>query len=71
MTKIHDVPIAMFVGKQDDLGTPALAKWTHDKVKPTTVFYKEYNDHDHFTSSVGKDMSFVTEVIQLLDKYNK
>jgi len=71
LTKIQDVPIAMFVGKQDDLGTPDLGQWTFDKVKNTTVYYEEIDDHDHFTSSVGKDMSFVGDVIKLLDAFNR
>lgn len=70
LTKIEGVPIAMFVGKQDDLSTPEVGQWTLDKVSKTVVYYEEIEDHDHFTSAVGKDMSFVTDVINLLDAFN-
>ena len=60
----------MFVGKQDNLGTPELGQWTRDKVNSTVVYYEELEDHDHYTSSVGKDMTFMTDVINLLDAFN-
>ena len=60
----------MFVGKQDDLGTPELGQWTLDKVSKNVVYYEEIDDHDHFTSSNGNDMSFVADVISLLDAFN-
>lgn len=70
LTKIKDVPMALFVGEEDDLGTPAVGKWTKNKIKKNLVYYKEIPDHDHFTSAVGYDMSFVTDIIELLDAYN-
>ena len=63
----------MFVGKQDNLGTPELGRWTLDKVNsthPNVIYYEELDDHDHFTSSVGNDMSFMDDVIKLLDQVN-
>ena len=70
LTQIKDVPIAMFVGKQDDLGTPALGRWTKERVKDVLIHYEELDNHNHFSSSVGKDMSFMTTVIELLDYVN-
>lgn len=60
----------MFVGKQDDLGTPEVGRWTLDRVNHTTVYYNELDNHNHFTSSVGIDMSFVNDIIMLLDAYS-
>lgn len=70
MTKIDGLPIAMFVGKQDDLSSPAHGQWTRDKVNKTIVYYEEIDQHDHFSPSVAKDMSYVDEVIKLLDAFS-
>jgi len=65
------VPTALFVGKQDDLSTPEVGQWTKNKIKDSLVYYKEIDQHDHFSSAVAKDMSFMTDVIELIDAYNQ
>lgn len=70
ISKIKDVPIALFVGKQDDLSTPEVGQWTKNKVKDNIVYYNEMDNHDHFSSAVAKDMSFMNDVIELLDGFN-
>jgi len=47
----------MFVGKQDDLATPEVGQWTKSKLK-NTVYYKELDNWDHASFSIGKDMSY-------------
>ena len=61
--------MAMFVGKQDDLGTPEMGRWTLSKlsVKP---FYKELDNWDHTTYGIGKDVSYFDDVLGLLRIYN-
>lgn len=59
----------MFVGKKDDLGTPALGQWTKNQLK-NTVHYVELDNWDHSSFSIGKDMSYFEEVLALMSKYN-
>jgi len=64
LTSIDDqVKIALFVGKQDELGTPAVGAWTREKVASNLVYYKDLDDWDHYTYSVGKDMSYFEDVL--------
>ena len=64
-----DIPVAIFVGKQDELSTPAVGKWTKDQVKKT-VYYKDIDNWDHSSFSTGKDMSYFQDVLILMSKYN-
>lgn len=63
LTNIEDVPIAMFVGNQDELSTPAVGQWTKEKVNSTLVYYEELENWDHYTYAVGKDMSYMENVL--------
>jgi hypothetical protein len=53
----------MFVGKQDPLSTPAVGAWTKERVASNLVYYKDLNNWDHGTFSVGKDMSYLEDVL--------
>jgi hypothetical protein len=64
-----DTPVAMFVGKQDPLSSPAVGQWTNSQVK-NTVYYKDLDNWDHSSFSVGKDMSYFEDVLSLMSKYN-
>jgi hypothetical protein len=59
----------MFVGKQDELSTPEVGKWTNSQVK-NSVYYKDLDNWDHATYSVGNDMSYFEDVLSLMSKYN-
>lgn len=63
-----DVPLAMFVGMEDDLSTPDMGKWTlgHLSSKP---FYRVIQNWDHSSFAIGKDMSYVDDVLALLNTY--
>ena len=63
---IKRVPIAMFVGKKDELATDTANQWARDTMKDVVKFYKEY-ELGHLSFVVGKDMSyFTTDVLNLL-----
>ena len=65
VSKISHVPVAMFVGKQDDLATPADTQWARDQIK-TTIYYEELDNFDHGSFMLGKDMSFMDTVLKLV-----
>lgn len=68
--KISKVPVGMYVGKYDELATPKDAKWEADQMQ-STVFYKEYAELDHDAFFAGKDMSYLNDLIDQLNTYNK
>ena len=59
----------MFVGEHDDLAVPTDTKTTYDLVK-TSFFYKIYPEMDHKSFMLGKNMSFMDDVIRLLNEKN-
>ena len=70
LNEIYDVPIAMFVGRQDVLANVIDNRWLHEKLKDVIVHYEEI-DASHASFLVGKDMSFFERVVELVEVYNK
>ena len=66
----HDVPIAMFVGKQDALATPTDAQWAKDQLGDKVIYYHEMDNVDHSAFNFGRDMSFLNEVMYHIKMYN-
>lgn len=54
---ISSVPIAMFVGKVDELADPIDAMWAYKQIGSPVVHY-ELIDGGHLTFLIGKDMSY-------------
>ena len=73
LSKIANLPIAMFVGKEDDLGDPTDAGWARDQInsggKGNLVLYKEI-EAGHASFMIGQDMTYVDEMLTLVEKYN-
>lgn len=67
--KIAKVPIAYFVGLQDDLADPVDTRNTYDAI-PTTFKYNLYNDMDHGSFTLGNDMGYTNDVLALLPQFN-
>ena len=62
----------MFVGTKDDLGDIWDAKGTATLLNnsgPAIVHYQEL-EAGHTTFMVGKDMSYLNKVVELIEKYN-
>lgn len=59
---LSKVPIAMYVGKQDDLATTTDARWAQKSIK-TIQHYQEVDNCDHGTFLTGLDMSFMDSVL--------
>ena len=64
-----DTPVALFVGKQDELGTPKVGAWTLFELQ-NAVFYKDIDNWDHSSYAVGNDMSYFEDVLSLMSEYN-
>lgn len=54
LTAIDQVPVAMFVGKQDDLADVLDTRWERDQIK-SVVYYKEFDNYDHSSFTMGND----------------
>lgn len=65
LTQIDKVPVAMFVGKQDDLAVPEDTQWARDQI-PSTIYYEEIDNFDHGSFMLGKDMSFMDNVLAIV-----
>ena len=67
----------MYVGLEDDLGDPKDASWAHNEIQlgraqansTALLQYKEVTA-GHASFMVGKDMSFLTDVNNLVMRYN-
>lgn len=71
LTKIGGkVPIMMFVGMEDILSTPIDARWTKDQIGDAVIRYTELEAHDHSSFNFGRDMSFMEDVYETIQKYN-
>jgi len=67
---IHQVPIAMFVGRKDKLADEVVNQWAHEQMKGDVKFYKEY-DLGHLSFMVAKDMSYFTQdVMNVLKQHH-
>ena len=63
------VPIAMIVGKQDDLADPVGTQWARERIA-NVVHYDVIDGMDHSSFAVGKDMHFIDDVLKLLGEYS-
>ena len=70
LKKIQKVSVAMFVGKNDDVANPIDTRWAKKKVN-TTLFYEEIDNFDHGSFTIGRNMSYLKDVLVLLNSYNK
>ena len=67
---IKQVPIAMFVGDSDELGTPVDAEYTKEAIGDAVIDYKLISG-GHLTFLAGKDMSYWTQdVMELFAQYH-
>jgi alpha-beta hydrolase superfamily lysophospholipase len=73
LKSIKKVPVAMFVGKQDEISHPLDVKWAWDQITSKAEDgYQEFEDCDHFSFAFGKDTSpYMKKTIEIIQKYNK
>ena len=71
LDEFKNVPIALFGGTLDELGSPTDVDWTYDQLKANgnVVFYGQYR-LGHMSFAVAKDMTFFTvDAMNLFKKY--
>ena len=67
---IDTVPIAYFVGADDDLADPKDTRWSFDRIN-SAFSYKVYPNMDHHSFQIGKDMEpYITDALAMLAQYN-
>jgi hypothetical protein len=72
LTKISDsVPIAFYVGTDDDLATVKNAEWARAQIGEETVFsFNVVSDFGHSTFNYGKDRSYLDDIAVHLERFN-
>jgi len=60
----------MFVGADDELATPADARWTRDQIGEAVVHYQE-QPGGHLSFNIGKDATYFSETaMSIIEKYH-
>ena len=68
MLHVKSMPIALFVGTGDKLATVEDNKYLRSSLGKNLQLYKEYN-MGHLSFMIGKDMGYVKDMIDFLDKH--
>lgn len=66
-----NIPIAFLNGKQDHLANKQDVDRLAGELGSRVKMYKEYDNFDHFGFSVGKDMSWTGDVVELIQTYTQ
>lgn len=66
---IKTVPIGLFVGKQDPFADPKDVDSFKGQLS-TLKFWKEYDNMDHSSFTIGKNMAFMNDVYTLIRQYH-
>jgi len=68
LSKIRNVRVSMFVGNTDLLGDPEDNLWLKDQLRENVVGYHTY-DYGHITFFIGKDVSYLEDLVEDLRRY--
>lgn len=68
LTKITDVPIAIFCGSKDPMSTVRDNHWLRRQLKSVLVYYKEFRA-GHISFQLGRDVSYFADMDKLLLEY--
>ena len=63
----NKIPTALFVGKQDELATCESASWLKSQLGNSIIHYKEYENVNHSSFTMGKDIGYLKDVIRVLN----
>lgn len=69
------VPVAMFVGNEDDLADIEDTEWVRDQIlddgwgSDVLVHYEEF-EAGHYSFMVGENMKYLESLVHLISKYN-
>lgn len=70
LNKIKKVPIAMFVGAEDGLGTVMDTQWEANQIGERVIHYEIIQDFDHEAFLLGRDMSYMDRALELVKEHN-
>ena len=65
----QDIPIAIFAGNQDALADPTNVAWLIDKLGTKVNEFVQIDQFDHQSFSIGRDMGYTANVLNLIKKY--
>jgi len=73
LTKIKNIPIALFVGSDDRLATPEDNRILKKTLEQQNVlnFYREYENTGHISFFVSKSNIFMNDVLQKIKEFSK
>ena len=71
ISQIKDVPIAIFAGKYDLLATLKDLHWVRDHLDPSVLKHCEECEAGHLTFIIGKEVTYLDRVQQLIRDYSK
>lgn len=63
------IPVALLVGKNDELGDVADCKWIEETIPDSITLHKVYN-YGHLTFMIGKDMVYLHDVDDVLREHH-
>ena len=66
-----NVPTAMFVADEDELGDLTDASYTRQKMQKNVMKHFEVIHGGHMTFMVGRDVSYLKNMLSLVDQYSK
>lgn len=69
LTNITQMPVGLFIGEYDKLGTPEINAWLAPQLG-NLVHNQIYADMGHGSFLIGKNMSYVDNLINLVKQYN-
>ena len=72
LSKITEVPVAMFVGTADDLGDTTDARWAQDEINKNGTALVHYQEipAGHSSFLIGKNMAYFDTVMDLVTEFN-
>ncbi len=70
LSKIKEIPIALFGGKEDKLSTEEDIDWLKIKIGENLVFNKFYEKMGHLSFLMGNDLTWINDAILLIDAFS-
>ena len=69
LSKIKEIPIALFGGKEDKLATEEDIEWLKLKIGENLVFNKIYEKMGHLSFLMSNDLTWINDAILLIDAF--
>lgn len=60
----------MFAGVNDLIVSLKDVDLIYEQIRPSVIYYEKLEDTDHGSFNLGKDMSYLNTVLELMDREN-